>query len=141
MKVSSKTRYALHTVLDLALHRNTGVVRVSDISRRQDIPQKFLEQILLALKSGGIVSSKRGAKGGYYLNKAPAEITVASIVQVTEKALLSEEAARGVNNSRSPFDGIWKNLNDYVTTILEDTTIDDICRQAEQMSKVLEYSI
>ncbi|MCE9613388.1 MAG: Rrf2 family transcriptional regulator [Lentisphaerae bacterium] len=141
MKVSSKTQYALNTVLDLALHHNTGVVRVADISRRQGIPQKFLEQILMVLKSGGIVGSKRGAKGGYFLLRPAAEITLASVVRLTEETLLSDEAAGNANDRNTPYEKVWQDINAYVTRHLEGLTVQMMCEQASAMSRVLEFSI
>lgn len=141
MKVSSKTQYALNTVLDLALHQHTGVIRVADIARRQDIPQKFLEQILMVLKAGGIVGSKRGAKGGYYLLRSPSEVTLASIVRLTEEALLSEDAAGNLNAKQTPFEQVWKELNAHVAAKLESLTVQSMCERAVAMARVLEYSI
>jgi Rrf2 family iron-sulfur cluster assembly transcriptional regulator len=141
MKVSSKTQYALNTVLDLALHQNTGVIRVADISRRQSIPQKFLEQILMVLKSGGVVGSKRGAKGGYFLLKSPSEVTLGSIVRLTEEAMLSEDAAGNTNARQTPFEPVWKELNTHVAAKLDSLTIQQMCERAVAMARVLEYSI
>jgi Rrf2 family protein len=141
MKVSSKTQYALNTVLDLALHRNTGVVRVADIARRQRIPQKFLEQILMVLKSGGIVGSKRGAKGGYFLLKPPSEITIAAIVRLTDETMLSEDAAGNPNARRTPFEQIWTDLNAQLAAQLETLTIQQICERAATLARALEFAI
>jgi len=141
MKVSSKTQYALNTVMDLAMNQHTGVVRVADISRRQDIPQKFLEQILMALKGGGIVGSKRGAKGGYFLARPAAEITLADVVRLTDASLLSEEAAGNQNDRRTPYEMVWKDINAHIVTVLENLTVQTICERAGTMSRVIEYSI
>ncbi len=141
MKVSSKTQYALNTVLDLALHQNTGVIRVADISRRQDIPQKFLEQILMVLKAGGVVGSKRGAKGGYFLLRSPSEITLASVVRLTEDALLSEDAAGNLNARQTPYEQVWKDINAHLIERLEGLTLQAMCERAVAMARVLEYSI
>jgi Rrf2 family protein len=141
MKVSSKTQYALNTVLDLAQHSATGVIRVSDISRRQGIPQKFLEQILMVLKSGGVVGSKRGAKGGYYLMKSPKDLALADVVRLTEETLLSEEAAGNPNDRGTPYEAIWKAMNEHIGRTLGGITLQDVCDRAADMSRVLEYSI
>ena len=93
MKISSRSRYALLTVLDLTIQRSAGVSKVHDIARRQQIPQKFLEQILLVLKSGGLVASKRGAKGGYRLKKEPETISVADVLALTEDAVMASATA------------------------------------------------
>jgi len=141
MRVSSKTQYALLTVLDLALHRNTGVIKVPDISRRQGIPQKFLEQILLSLKGGGVVGSKRGAKGGYFLARPASDISLAAIVRLTEKAMLGTSAIKNQGDRKSPFADVWDDLDRSVTNSLESVSIQDICERVEESSKVLQYSI
>lgn len=140
MKVSSKTKYALLTVLDLTMYRNTGVIKVPDISRRQGIPQKFLEQILLILRNGCIVSSKRGARGGYYLTRPPSEISLAAIIRLTEKDLLPQEAgdSRGED---SVFDDIWNEIDDYMESKLEALDMQQISDSVATKAKVLEFSI
>jgi Rrf2 family protein len=81
MKITFKGDYALKTVLDLALNHDAGLVTIVDISKRLDIPKKFLEQILLDLKKGGFVNSRRGKEGGYYLSKKPSEISVGDVIR------------------------------------------------------------
>lgn len=149
MKISSKTEYALKTVLDLAMHRNEGVTHVSDIAERQNIPQKFLEQILLTLKGAGIVASRRGVNGGYFLNRSPAKITLASIVSMTEDSLASVQSSTEPGKKESsrewecPFREVWADISGYVMTRLEGTTIQDMCSRAEELSskKVPNYAI
>ena len=141
MKVSSKTHYALLTVLDLDLHRNTGVVKVPDIARRQGIPQKFLEQILLLLRNGGIVGSKRGAKGGYFLSRPAADISLADIVRLTEESLLKVKERDTSEGSGAAFDEFWESLNEYVVERFESVTLEDIRDRAQAMSSIPEYTI
>ena len=149
MRVSYKTDYALKTLLDLTLNADSGVVQVSEIARRQDIPAKFLEQILLMLKRAGFVASKRGQKGGYYLAMAPAKITLAAVVRLTEgylspitcvsKHCYSLCADEGV----CPFREVWTEIRDYTTRKLEKLTIQDMCERAAEISgnKILNYVI
>jgi len=140
MKVSSKTKYALLTVLDLTMYRNTGVIKVPEISRRQGIPQKFLEQILLLLRNGGIVSSKRGARGGYFLTRAPNEISLASIVRLTEKDLLPQRPEDS-NSLDSVFDDVWREIDVHIEKKLEDLDMQKIAHSVAVKAKVLEFSI
>ncbi len=141
MKVSSKTQYALNTMLDLAQHHGTGVVRVADIARRQGIPQKFLEQILMILKSGGIVGSKRGAKGGYYLTRPAAEIPLSAVIRLTEETLLAPESAGNPNGRNTPYNQVWQEINTHITRQLDALTLQHMCERAAAMSRVVEYSI
>lgn len=142
MKVSSRSRYAMLTVLDLALHREVGVSKVHEIARRQVIPQKFLEQILLVLKSGGIVTSRRGAKGGYQLAKLPADISVADVLQLTEDALLAKDETPTVG-AAIIFADIWSGINDHIGTELSALNFQEIIERAEKLleSEVWQYSI
>ena len=85
MKVSTKGRYGLRAMMDLAAHQKDDVpVFLADIARRQAISEKYLEQIFAALRASGLVRTVRGRKGGFLLNKLPAEITAAAILAVLE---------------------------------------------------------
>ena len=84
MNISVKGEYALHAVFDLALQRPGEPVKIADIARRQQIPQKFLELILAGLKQGGFVESRRGAEGGYLLAKPADTITVGEVIRFME---------------------------------------------------------
>src|ERR1700734_2555481 len=87
MKLSVRGEYALRALLVLGLNYGDGVVRVETVSRQQNIPKKFLEQILVDLKSLGAVESRRGVAGGYRLARPPQNITLASVVRHLEGAL------------------------------------------------------
>jgi len=148
MRISSKTDYALRTVLDLALHREEGVMRVADIAKRQEISAKFLEQVLLVLKGAGIVASRRGMKGGYCLAMPPSRITVASIVRLTEGSLFSSNGTARNNgestqiNNAWVFRGIWEEIDEYLAAKLEGVTFLDMCRRTRTASKTANsYSI
>jgi len=142
MKISSKTRYALRTVLDLAVQKETGVVRVTDIARRQNIPHKFLEQILLLLKGGGIVGSRRGAKGGYFLLKAPEEISLGDVVSLTEESLMTvprvDDGSQG-----DAFSDVWEAINAHVVSTLNSVSVAEMCERDDNLrrQRALEYSI
>jgi Rrf2 family protein len=84
MKISYRGDYALKAILDLALNYGNGLVKIQDISKRQDIPLKYLEQILLTLKGAGYVKSERGARGGYRLAKGPKQIKMGEIIRLME---------------------------------------------------------
>ena len=149
MKVSSKTDYALRTLLDLGLHYGEGVIPLGDMARRQAIPKRFLEQILILLKSAGMVNSARGMKGGYTLSRKPSEISLASIVAVTEQGLITREnrlkgqwsGTESVNEQ--PMREIWDEISDDVWQKLENRTIEDLCRRVKELSasRVPDYAI
>src|SRR5207302_9233204 len=87
MKISQKGLYALQPMLMLARHYNQGAIRIRDIAYEEDLPEKFLELILLELKNARIVESARGAKGGYQLRRAPAEIHLSEIIRLIDGPL------------------------------------------------------
>jgi Rrf2 family protein len=80
MKITKKGEYAMRALVDLALNYDRGMRQIQDIVREERIPEKFLEQILVVLKNGGFVHSKRGIGGGYFLNKPPEEISLGEII-------------------------------------------------------------
>ena len=84
MKITYKGDYSLKTMLDLSMHYNKGVLPIQELAKKGDIPNKFLEQILLTLKKGGFVESKRGIDGGYFLARPPETITVGEVVRFIE---------------------------------------------------------
>jgi Rrf2 family protein len=149
MRVSSKTDYALRTVIDLALHKDEGVSAATRIAERQDIPVKFLEQILMILKSGGIVESKRGAGGGYFLADPPSQISVGSVMRLMEGRLFGppvsaqRRRAGSVSSSKeSPFEELWANVEAAVAENLEKISISEMSDRVRQHSHTsLDFSI
>src|SRR5262245_18843521 len=84
VRISAKGEYAIQAVLDLALHRQRGLTPIQEIAARQAIPQRYLEQVLLALKRSGLLTSKRGSAGGYHLTRPPEDITVRAVLSAGE---------------------------------------------------------
>ncbi len=84
MKISTKGRYSLRLMLDLAQHYEEGALSLKDISERQNISKKYLEQIVPSLTKNGLLTANRGHMGGYQLSKSPNEITVAEVIESTE---------------------------------------------------------
>jgi Rrf2 family iron-sulfur cluster assembly transcriptional regulator len=138
MKVTVKSHYAIKTALDLATHRSQGVCRVADIARRQGIPRKFLEQILLTLKGGGVVGSKRGIKGGYFLAKPPSKLTVAAIVALMGDPLGRRQVfahSGGLENGvEAALQEVWQDLGDCISERLEGLTIQKLCTRVIELS-------
>ena len=81
MRITYRGDYALRAVLDLALHYNQGVVTIHELAKRADAPVKFLEQVLLDLKKGGFLESKRGINGGYSLARHPKDIKLGEVIR------------------------------------------------------------
>src|SRR5437879_13208701 len=84
MKLSTKTRYGVRAVFDIAFHNSGQPTQARDIARRQDVPLRYLEQIFQELRRAHLVSAKRGPRGGYFLARAPGEITLGDVVRAVQ---------------------------------------------------------
>ena len=137
MKLSLRGEYALRALVVLGLNYDQPVVRIQTISEHQNIPKRFLEQILNKLKSGGFVQSKRGVAGGYRLARRPEEITLAAVVRHIEGALAP---VRCVSNryyrkcscpdeSRCATRTVMKEIRDAVVKIAERVTVGELCER------------
>lgn len=138
MKVSTKGRYALRMMLDLASNNNGTPMSLKDIAKRQNISEKYLEQIISILNKAGYVTSVRGAQGGYTLRRDPAEYTVGMILRLTEGSLApvacvedEEVACERVNSCATVM--VWKKLNDAINDVVDNITVQDLVDwQAQQ---------
>ena len=93
MRISAKGEYAIRALLDLAVHHGEGLVPIQEVARRQGIPQRYLEQVLLLLKRAGILESKRGSAGGYQLVRPPAGISVGEVLRAVEGRVTALDVA------------------------------------------------
>src|SRR6266446_5933649 len=100
MKISAKGEYALKAMLDLSMRESSGLVSIQEIAARQSIPQRYLEQVLLQLKRASLLTSKRGAAGGYHLTRSPGEITVGEVLRAVEGEVAPFEPARRPRRGR-----------------------------------------
>jgi Rrf2 family protein len=119
MKISTKGTYAIQVMLDLAIHNTGENINVKKIAERQDISEKYLEQIISILNKAGYVRSIRGAQGGYRLAKDPTEYTVGDILRITEGSL------EPVSESESPLN-VWRRLSDAINNVLDSVTLQDL---------------
>lgn len=147
MKLSTKGDYATRAVLYLSQRYGQGVVQIHEIARQQKIPIKYLEQILLTLKNAGILRSKRGIKGGYYLARPPEEITLGEVVRAVDGPLAPINCASTNFYERCPEElscgmrKVWLEVRNAVANILDDTTFADLCEDMAGQQKVLMYYI
>ena len=135
MKISTKGRYALRMMLDLAIHQNEGFVSLKDIAARQGISKKYLEQIIPLLNRTGMLRTNRGYQGGYRLSKVPSDYTVGEILRVTEGSLspvacIEYEVNECPNADSCPTLGIWKGLYDVVNKYLDCITLEDVINRS-----------
>src|SRR5437773_3712021 len=146
MKLSVRGEYALRALLVLGRDylEDDSVVRIQAISEQQNIPKRFLEQILNDLKSAGLVQSKRGVAGGYRLARQPEEISLASVIRHIEGALapvscVSErfyEKCSCPDEARCAIRSVMKEVRDAVVNILEKLTVADLCARSRQLQEI-----
>ena len=133
MKVSTKGRYALRLMLDIAENEINGAVTVKDMATRLDLSEKYLERIVNFLVKGGLLDSQRGSLGGYKLVKPAGEYTVKSIVSVTENSL-APVACRGKDGEKCGrcdvcvTENFWKKLDKVVDDYLSSVTLLDLLK-------------
>jgi Rrf2 family cysteine metabolism transcriptional repressor len=146
MKITYRGDYALKAVLDLALHYEKELVTIHDMAKRIDAPVKFLEQVLLELKKGGFVESRRGKVGGFLLSKAPDKITVGEVVRFVEGSTdpiacvkHGYSACRDVY--KCVFKKIWQDVACATSDIIDNVTFEKLVIQAETIPQALEYAI
>lgn len=131
MKISTKGRYALRLLADLAEHGGDGFVSLNAASVRQGISKKYLEQIVPLLSNSGILYANRGAQGGYKMAISPAECTVGEVLRLTEGSLAPVACLEGERSNCDRSDScdvhyIWQGLYDVVTNYLDRLTVQDI---------------
>ena len=128
MHISVKGEYALHALFDLAMQRTREPVKIAGIARRQKIPQKFLELILLSLKQGGFVESHRGSEGGYYLARRPESITVGEVLRYVDGPPTKQKGSK----EPGPFSELWHNVDRSIAGIVDRTNFASIIRDWEE---------
>src|ERR1700752_3812312 len=135
MKISQKGLYALQAVMMLGRHHNQGAIKIRDIAYEEDLPEKFLELILLELKNARIVESVRGAKGGYQLRRDPREIHLSEIIRLIDGPLApfgDAEQLRELIDRDLPHRALYQvflDVRDAAARILDNTTLADLIAQ------------
>jgi Rrf2 family protein len=130
MRISAKVDYALRAATELAAAAGAGPVKGEQISRAQDIPIKFLENILLELRHAGVVQSQRGERGGYWLARPPEQVTLAEVIRAVEGPLASvrgeapEELDYG--GSAKALQTVWVALRANLRAVLDEVTLADV---------------
>ncbi len=141
MKLSTKSRYGLRALFDIAYNSGNLPVQVQDISRRQAISPRYLEQIFQSLKRAGILKSKRGPQGGYYLAGPPAEISLLAVIQATEGDVTLVECGKGGRRNRKAcqFDGscvtqaVWNEATARLSDYFSGMTLQNLCEMGRSM--------
>ena len=131
MLVSTKGRYALRVLIDMAEHQSEDYIPLKEIAQRQEISEKYLESIVKMLVKGGILTGLRGKGGGYRLSGPPEQYTVRDILRLTEGSLapvscLEEDAAPCIRQGECRTLAMWRGLNRTISEYLERFTIEDL---------------
>jgi Rrf2 family protein len=140
--LTKKTKYALNALIHLAVVYNKGPVLISNLAREEKIPKKFLEMILLTLKNHGILQSKKGKGGGYYLGKSPKEVTMGTVIRIFEGPLApvpcaSETAYETCGECKDEqtcgIRLVMKDVRDAMATILDNESLADLLERVEKV--------
>jgi Rrf2 family protein len=130
MKLSTKGRYGVRLMIDLALHYGEGPIFLKDIAKRQEVSEKYLWNLTMPLKIAGLINSARGPQGGYTLAKQPSEITLKDIVHVLEGPLCIVECVSNLSFCKR-FQtciarDVWRDISDKISQTLESITLQDM---------------
>ncbi|MGB8226389.1 MAG: Rrf2 family transcriptional regulator [Sedimentisphaerales bacterium] len=143
MKISTRTRYGMRALLELALAYGAGPLQIKAIAERQNISNKYLEQLIAIIKTAGLVRSIRGPHGGYVLAKPPQDIKLSNIFKALEGPVLTVECVEDKNACEQYADCItrrlWIEVNDAVLNVLDNKTLYDLVEMAEK--EKLNYQI
>ncbi len=138
MKLSTKGRYGVRAMFDLAMRYGSGPVSLRTIAERQGLSEHYLEQLIASLRKAGIVKSIRGAYGGYLLTREPKEITIGDIIRTLEgpiaptECVSEDEDFQCENTEDCVTRIIWERLKEKIDEVLDDITLDDLCQNALQ---------
>lgn len=129
MIISSKGKYGLVALMDICLYSGSEVVTLKSVSKRQDISERYLEQIFSILKKGGIINSKKGAQGGYFLARKPKDITVGEILNILEGYLKIVSPSEEKNDIECFMQKkIWNNINRQIETYFNSITLEELVK-------------
>lgn len=138
MKLSNKGRYGVKAIFDIAFHNHGKATQIKEIAERQAIPPRFLEQIFQDLKKAGLVTSKRGPRGGYQLAVEPEDIRVGDIIRALEGPVILGDPRKSDENegdatSRAVTDEAFEDLAEQIEACFDSKTIEDLCERGEAL--------
>ncbi|OUP51228.1 RrF2 family transcriptional regulator [Lachnoclostridium sp. An181] len=138
MKLSTKGRYGLRALVDLAQYSEKAPVSINSIAARQDISERYLEQLMAKLKKAGLIKSIRGAAGGYVLSKSPSEISVGDVLRALEGDLepaecsaYHEEGCKAADICVTKY--VWKKINESINDTVDGIGLDELVAESKQV--------
>ena len=140
MKISTKGRYGVKALFELAMHEGAGPLSLKTIAQRQGLSEHYLEQLVATLRKAGLVTSVRGAQGGYTLTRPASSITVGDVLRVLEGPIGFSDCAteNGVaaehcgKSEGCVAQGVWEKVRDSIIAVVDGITLGDLCEQARQ---------
>ena len=141
MKLTTKGRYAVMAMADLALFRDRGPISLTDISLRQNISLAYLEQIFIKLKQENLVKGTRGSKGGYVLVSPPEEIKISNIISAVDEKIKTlnckKESKKGCNNKSSKCitHNLWDQLDQHINSFFEKVKLQDLVKKNQMVDR------
>ena len=136
--ISQKCRYALRAIFELACRDQSNVTKISELAAAQNVPPRFLENILVELKQAGFVASKRGNDGGYILTQSAEKLTVGQVIAFIQGAVKYNVVSYGIDSARNgdyAFSHLWQRLNDSISGIYNSTTFADLVKEESMAAK------
>lgn len=146
MKISTKGIYAIEAMVDLAIHSQENVESIKNIAERRHLSEKYLEQIIGALRRADLIISTRGATGGYQLAKAADKITALEILQATENHLvpvecIEKETDCEIDCNKCSTRGLWRNLWNEIQSVIENVTVADLVEETKVNELIQETNV
>ena len=144
MKISTKGRYGLKAMVDLAVNSLGDLVNLKSVAERQNISEKYLEQVFSALRKNGLIKSIKGMQGGYVLAEEPSKITVGAILRALEGDLSVTDERDGADRDIDKLDfcikaNVWEELNKSINTIVDGITLADLAAEYEKLRNETTY--
>lgn len=141
MKLSTRGRYGLKAMFQLALHHGEGPIPLNSIATKQGLSENYLEQLFSALRKDGLIKSVRGAQGGYMLAKDPECITVGNILRVLEGDMAPAECVIDDNVSCDKEENcvtklVWVRINDSINNVIDSITLQDMLNEQKDMERI-----
>jgi len=137
MRLSTRARYGTRLMLELALNFEKGTVFLKDIAEREEISEKYLSHLVIPLRASGLISSSRGAHGGYRLAKSPSQITLKEIVQTLEGGISFVECVKNPSVcprvSKCAARGIWERLDKKISDELSSVHLADLMKSQKEI--------
>jgi Rrf2 family protein len=135
MKLSTKTRYGVRAVFDIAFHNSGRPTQARDIARRQEVPLRYLEQIFQELRRAHLVDAKRGPRGGYFLARPPEAITLGDVVRAVQGPidLCAPDEDKTRARARAIWPNIWSELGQKISEAFDAVSIRDLCLRGEAL--------